>query len=326
MPEHGGNLSVAQSLYAHVEDAWVDLSTGINPDAYPVPAVPLELWSQLPKIDPVLTAAAASYYGARHVLAVAGSQAAIRAIPHLIGPARVLMPTPQYNEHVFHWREAGHSITEVPWNRLEHELPGHDWLVLCNPNNPTGERVPRDRLLDWAGRLHARGGGLVVDEAFADGYSELSLACESHRPRIIVLRSFGKFFGLAGARVGFVLAEAYFLARLQHQLGPWPLSGPAQYIARLALSDAPWQHGTRQKLQAAGLRLKGLLAAHGIESHGTVLFQSWEEPRARALQHFFAKQGIWVRAFDNERIRVGLPPDETAWQRLHHALSKWRAE
>jgi cobalamin biosynthetic protein CobC len=185
--------------------------------------------------------------------------------------------------------------------------------------------VPRDTLLEWARRLGARGGWLVVDEAFADTDGAHSVADAEQMPGLLVLRSVGKFFGLAGLRLGFVAAQEDILTQLADLLGPWAVSGPAQQVARAALEDAPWQQATLAGLHSAGKRLRALLAGHGIASHGTALFQWWPEPHAEAFHEHMAQRGIWVRLFREAArgIRLGLPPDEAGWQRLELALNEW---
>jgi cobalamin biosynthetic protein CobC len=201
-------------------------------------------------------------------------------------------------------------------------------MVICNPNNPTGARVPREDLLLWAEMLRTKGGWLVVDEAFADTDNSNSIAAESAREGIIVLRSVGKFFGLAGLRLGFVAAAPALLDALADMIGPWSVSGPAQQIGRAALEDANWQERMRASLASAGNRLHTMLRQHGIEAQGTHLFQWWPERNAEAFHEHMARRGIWVRLFRNAArgIRFGLPPDEPGWRRLEAALNEWTKE
>jgi cobalamin biosynthetic protein CobC len=197
--------------------------------------------------------------------------------------------------------------------------------VVVNPNNPTGETVPPARLLDWAARLRARGGWLVVDEAFCDTAPMLSVAAHATEPGLIVLRSVGKFFGLAGLRLGFVAADERILAGLADLLGPWAVSGPAQEIALRALNDTPWQQATRRRLADSGRRMHALLQAHGIDSNGTALFQWWPEEHPEAFHEHMARRGIWCRLFREAArgIRLGLPSCEDGWRRLDQAFSEW---
>ncbi|MBY0238913.1 MAG: threonine-phosphate decarboxylase CobD [Burkholderiaceae bacterium] len=327
MPEHGGNLRDAMRRYGQHD--WLDLSTGINPHWYPAPPIAGNAWHRLPETDPALAQAAQAFYGAPRMLAVAGTQAAIQALPRLRPPSRVTVSSPSYAEHAHHWRQHGHAMREVAYSDLDAAVDDSDVVVLCNPNNPTGAQVPAEQLLQWAEKLAARGGWLVVDEAFGDTVSG-SVAAHTDRAwsgggALIVLRSVGKFFGLAGLRLGFVAAPPALLQPLEALLGPWAVSGPAQQVALAALNDTAWQHAMREQLAQQGRRLQALLAQYHIESSGTALFQWWPEPQAEALHEHLAQRGIWVRLFPRAArgIRIGLPPDEAGWRRLEQALQLW---
>jgi len=322
MLEHGGNLRAAALAYGRPVAGWLDLSAGLNPHWYRAPLLPDNAWHRLPEVDDALLAAACAFYGAPRMLAVAGTQAAIQALPQLRAPSTVVVAAPSYAEHAHHWRQHGHSLREVAYAELEAAVDTCDVLVVCNPNNPTGATVPFATLLEWHARLAARGGWLVVDEAFADMHPAASVAAHSAQPGLIVLRSLGKFFGLAGVRVGFVGATPTLLRSLADALGPWTVSGPAQQVARAALEDVAWHAATRAHLAQQGARLQAVLAANGIASSGTDLFQWWPEPRATAFHAHMAARGIWVRLFA-DAVRLGLPPDDTAWRRLAQALTDW---
>ncbi|WP_426340272.1 threonine-phosphate decarboxylase CobD [Pseudoduganella sp. S-14] len=323
MLEHGGKLREAAQRYGRND--WLDLSTGLNPGGYPAPALAPDAWHRLPEHDPALLQAAQCYYRAPRMLAVAGTQAAIQALPRLRAPSRVVVASPSYAEHLHHWSQHGHRTSPVPYSELDAAVATAGVVVVCNPNNPTGAFVPRTTLLQWAEALATRGGWLVVDEAFADTDDTHSLADATQAAGLVVLRSVGKFFGLAGLRLGFVAARDDILAPLADMLGPWAVSGPAQQVARAALEDRAWQGAAQEKLHAAGTRLRALLASHGIVSNGTSLFQWWPEPLADEFHDHMARRGIWVRLFREAArgIRLGLPPDETGWQRLELALNEW---
>jgi cobalamin biosynthetic protein CobC len=327
MLEHGGNLRDAAQRFGRPLEQWLDLSAGLNPYWYPVSQLPGNAWHRLPEADPALAQAAADYYGAPAVLPVAGTQAAIQALPRLRPPSRIVVAAPSYAEHAYHWGQHGHSLLEVPYDGLEAALPDCDVLVVCNPNNPTGAVVPAEHLLRWRERLAARGGWLVVDEAFGDTGTE-SVAAHAELPGLIVLRSVGKFFGLAGLRLGFVAADAELRESLADLLGPWTISGPAQSIAVAALRDRDWQASMHIRLAKDGDRMRSLLIGHGIAAKGCALFQWWPEPQAEAFWQHMAERGIWVRLFRQAArgIRLGLPPDEDGWQRLALALQEWKEE
>lgn len=336
MLEHGGNLNDAARHYGRPRSEWLDLSTGINPLPYPAPAPAPDAWHRLPEPSDDLARAACAYYGAARMLPVAGTQAAIQALPQLRlrrdgRAARVVVAAPIYAEHAHCWTRAGHAVREVPYEALDAAVQGDcEVLVLCNPNNPTGAMVAPEQLLRWARQLGARGGWLVVDEAFGDTVREYSVAAhagDAGADGLIVLRSVGKFFGLAGLRLGFVAAGPTLLDELADWLGPWTVSGPAQQVGIAALRDEPWQRATLQRLLADGERLRALLARQGMTTSGSALFQWWPEPRAQAFHAAMARQGVWVRLFTCGAggIRIGLPPDEDGWRRLALALQAWSA-
>jgi cobalamin biosynthetic protein CobC len=323
MLEHGGNLRDAALHYGR--DDWIDLSTGINPHGYPAPAPSPGAWLRLPEPDPALLAAACAYYRATGLLPVAGTQAAIQALPRLRPPSRVAVSAPSYAEHAHHWSQHGHTLRQVAYADLEAAIDDSDVVVVVNPNNPTGETIVAQRLLDWATRLHARGGWLIVDEAFGDTTTALSVATHASTPGLIVLRSIGKFFGLAGLRLGFVAAHDDLLRELADVLGPWTISGPAQEIALQALADTVWQQDTRASLRQSGYRMSRLLLAHGIASTGTPLFRWWPEAQPEVFHTHMAERGIWCRLFRHAArgIRVGLPASEPEWHRFEQALHEW---
>jgi cobalamin biosynthetic protein CobC len=319
---HGGRLRAAAARYAIAPEQWLDLSTGINPNGWPVPAIPASIWARLPEDDDGLEQAAQAYYGAEPLLPVAGSQAAIQALPRLRSRSRVCVLDPGYAEHACAWRRAGHAVSLVTAERVEDAAAQADVLILIHPNNPTGARFSVGQLLDWHTRLAARGGWLVVDEAFMDVTPEHSLCRHTARPGLIVLRSLGKFFGLAGARVGFVCAQPALLAPLHGVLGPWAVNAPARWVATAALNDCVWQASTRQGLGAEGARLHTLLARHGFTPDGgCALFQWVRTHCAQDLHETLARRSILTRLFaESSSLRVGLPGDEMAWARLDAAL------
>ncbi len=320
MLEHGGNLHDAILRYQRPREDWLDLSTGINPQPYPIPALSADAWHRLPEPSTALLDAAQNYYGAPQLLPVAGTQAAIQALPRLRAHSRVVVAAPSYSEHAFQWQQAGHEVREVQYAQLASAIDDCDVMVICNPNNPTGECVAAEVLLRWSAQLAARGGWLIVDEAFGDTTPEASVASHTAKTGLIVLRSVGKFFGLAGLRLGFVAAHPDLLKKLADLLGPWTVSGPAQQIGAAALSDRAWQFAMRQQLKECGQRLQQLLAVHGITATGCALYQYWSHVRPAEFAEQMAEQGVWIRHFMHG-VRLGLPPNEAGWQRLRQALT-----
>ncbi|OIR18314.1 threonine-phosphate decarboxylase [mine drainage metagenome] len=322
MLEHGGRLHRAAQQYGVEEANWLDLSSGINPVGWPIPAIPGEVWLRLPQEDDGLDAAAKEYFGTTELLAVSGSQAAIQALPMLRPPARVALVAPSYAEHAHAWRRHGHQVSSVPAAEILQAGMSAQVVVIVNPNNPSGKLFGIDELLSLHAQLAARGGWLVVDEAFMDATPEHSLASFCPRPGLIVLRSLGKFFGLAGARVGFVLAEPDVLMPLAELLGPWPVAAPSRYAATLALRDSAWQCATREALPPAAQRLAELLRTADLTpSGGCALFQWVYCADAVRIHERLAQQGILTRLFDAPpSVRFGLPSEEAQWVRLADAL------
>ena len=323
MLEHGGRLRRAAEAYGIPLADWLDLSTGINPQGYPVPPVPADAWLRLPEDDDGLEAAAADYYGSAHLLPVAGSQPAIQLLPAVLRGERVSLLAPGYAEHAHAWRDR--RAVAVGADEIDAAVARSDIVVLVQPNNPTGVHFGRERLLEWHTRLARRGGWLVVDEAFIDTTPAQSLVALAGADGLVVLRSVGKFFGLAGARVGFVFAPGSVRAALAERLGPWTLAGPARWAARHALADRAWQTQARAALLTAGERLQALLETHGLPACGPALFKLVATPDAARLHAAFARRGILLRLFETpQAVRFGLPSDEAGWARLAAALAACR--
>ena len=328
MLEHGGRLRRAAAQYGMGSAAWLDLSTGISPwswiDERDI-QIPRDAWRRLPEPDDDLDAAAQAFYGAA-ALPVAGTQVVIQTLPRLRAACRVGVTTPSYAEHAHCWRNAGHDVITLSADSIDAQIETLDVLVLVQPNNPDGRRVPREQLLEWQARLAVRKGWLLIDEAFIDAEPKSSLATETHRPGLIVLRSLGKFFGLAGARAGFVLAHEMLRNALSEALGPWTLSGPTRHIASLALRDGDWHARQRIRLPDASRRLSSLLTGLQLAPQGgCALFQWVRTPHAASLHEALARQGILTRRFeDPSSLRFGLPHGEAEWQRLRMALAQTR--
>jgi len=329
---HGGDLAAARRLFPGAPEPFIDLSTGINPNRYPLPRLPADLFARLP--DPAATgslaAVAARAYGApsaAHVVAAPGTQILLPLVAGLVRRGRAAILAPTYGELARAAALAGHSVTEVG----EFAAVGDVGLVFVgNPNNPDGRLFARNDLIALAKNLRRRGGLLVVDEAFMDvGPPGASLAPDVSRGNIIVLRSFGKFFGLAGIRLGFALAAPEMAARLSATLGPWAVSGPALAIGAQALADAAWIERTRRRLARAARRLDAILAGSGREIvGGTTLFRLARTPAAGELFHHLGRAGILVRMFRDHAnwLRFSLPANARDWRRLQIAMAAFRRD
>ncbi|SDX00730.1 threonine-phosphate decarboxylase CobD [Marinobacter mobilis] len=327
-PFHGGRLNEAVRRWGIPRDQWLDLSTGINPDGWPVPPVPPAVWQRLPEDDDGLEERIRHWAGAPDkacCVAVPGSQCAIQTLPRLRGRCRVGVPQPGYQEHGHGWRSEGHDLVAVSAGMI---AAGDDWLddldvlVWIQPNNPSGQIVTPERLLDWHQRLAKRGGWLVVDEAFAEGVANVSVVAHTGTPGLVVLKSLGKFYGLAGLRAGAVLTDSAIAAALRNAIGPWAMNGPARYLMARVLADDAWRASTVTRLASQSERLHTLLIQAGLPpAGGTLLFRYVVTDRAPAIADALAAGGILVRRFEQPAaLRFGLPGTEDDWQRLGEAL------
>lgn len=320
MLDHGGNMDAAMARFGGGPQDWIDLSTGINRVPYPLPDLPARAWTDLPTqadMARLVTAAQEAWGIGGAVLPLSGAQQAIQLIPRLRGPgyARVLSPT--YNEHAASLRAAGWQVEAVATLA---DLAGADLAVVVNPNNPDGQHHDADRLLDLVPQV----GQLVVDESFADPYPGQSLAGQTGLPGLWVLRSFGKFYGLAGLRLGFALGPQADVARLSALAGPWPVSGAAIAIGCQALGDRLWQAQTVARLTEDAARLDALCPL--VLGGGTALFRLYESPDAARVQEHLARHRIWSRIFpwSPRLVRLGLPAP-VEWSRVAAALGQMRA-
>ncbi|QPM91037.1 threonine-phosphate decarboxylase CobD [Pseudooceanicola algae] len=309
--DHGGNLDAAIARFGGAREDWLDLSTGINPVPYPLPDFPAGSWTALPDHtaqDALLKAARRfwSLPSEAAILAVPGASAAIAHLPLLAPSGTVHIPAPTYNEHAASFARCG-------WQISAQDRPDATARVLVHPNNPTGAFHD----LPGAGPL------TVIDESFCDIAPDRSLVDHATHPNTLILKSFGKFWGLAGLRLGFVIAAPDMIARLADMLGPWPVSGPALEVGRRALSDPDWAEATRARLTRDAARMDAILAAAGATIHGgTPLFRLYDCDDPEALQTHLASHWIWSRTFpySGRWIRLGLPP-EPGFARLEQAMA-----
>lgn len=322
---HGGDLSAAAEAFGTPEQGWLDLSTGINPLPYPVEDASADIWQRLPvKADEAgLIEAARSYYGVPDdaTLAIApGTQSIIQWLPVLRETCRVQVLGPTYEEHAARWRAVGHQVDIIDDFKRSHA----DILIVVNPNNPDGRTIGPNDLIACAEHQAAQGGLLIVDEAFADVAPEISVIPACGRPGLLVLRSFGKFFGLAGLRLGFAVGHVTDIAQLKAALGPWCVAGPALSIGARALADTDWQEITRTRLSADAARLDQILRATGFDIvGGTSLYRLARKDDSRTIYEKLGRAGILVRIFDQrpDWIRFGLPGTKDDWQRLATVLA-----
>ncbi len=317
---HGGDLHGVQERFPEAPLPWIDLSTGINPVPYPLPRFESQSWQRLPSTTDLsrLQEAAARRYGVRDpasVVAAPGTQALIQMLPRLVTGSRIAIVGPTYEEHEICWRRQGHDVAVV--GDLA-DAAQADVVVVVNPDNPTGRLFPPDRLRSVPGRL-------VVDEAFIDFHPPHASLAADLPPGAIVLRSFGKTYGLAGVRLGFAIAEADAAERLREELGPWAVSGPAIDIACAVLADDQWLATASRRLASAAAQLDAILNRAGFTSlGGTALFRLCSHPRAALVVDALACQGIHVRTFERQPswVRFGLPAHHQ-FERLAAALAQF---
>ncbi|MBB3946498.1 cobalamin biosynthetic protein CobC [Rhizobium skierniewicense] len=326
---HGGNLGQARLLFPQAPEPWIDLSTGINPHSYPHSPVPASAFARLPEPRAVetLKEIAATAFGASSAAHIAASPGTQMLMPLLAqtavqrGARTCGVLSPAYAEHARTARIAGLTITEV--SDIE-ALAAFDHAVIINPNNPDGRAWKRPELLTLADAMRQKGGMLVVDEAFIEtGYAE-SVADVATSDSLVVLRSFGKFYGMAGIRLGFAIGHPDIAERLESWLGPWAISGPALHIATEALVDQVWRDEIRLRLRAESERLNDLLGAADLSIvGGTSLFTLIRDDRAPTVCTHLMENGILTRSFDERstELRFGLPGEEAEWTRLEAALS-----
>jgi cobalamin biosynthetic protein CobC len=322
---HGGDLDAARKKFPDAPAPWIDLSTGINPVPYPIPELRADIWSRLParaEEEELLAAAAMRYRVSKSRMTVAapGTQALIQLLPRLRSKSHVAILGPTYEEHEACWTRQGHRVSVV--KDIERSERA-DVVIVVNPDNPTGRLIPANALRKLASSLAKRNGLLVVDEAFVDVLAETASLASDLPPATIVLRSFGKAYGLAGLRLGFAIAEKSLATRIRAELGPWAVSGPALAIGTAALGDAPWLEETIARLRTDQDRLDGMLEAAGFTLvGGTPLFRLASHVKATEIVHKLGRHGVHVRVFSREPewLRFGLPGDEPAWKRLSAAL------
>ena len=348
---HGGRLCVARSLFPDVPQPWIDLSTGINPSSYPAPRASARERNRLPEPTELakLEAVAAAAFGVddpARVVATGGTESALRLLPNLLKSTAAVIAGPTYGSHADAWTRAGIKTVVVADGELEAHAgdtnpasiadgainqAGSDGtsgvaMTVVSPNNPDGRVLSKEQLQSLHDSLQANDGVLIVDEAFADlnpQHSVAGLAGTDRASRMIVLRSFGKFYGLAGVRLGFVIASPAIATRLRQLLGDWPVSADALRAGMAAYADEAWAERTRRRLQRSAQRLDKLLVGAGMTIvGGTSLYRLARSPNARARFTQLISHGILARPFDHDAtlLRFGLPLATNDWRRVAAAL------
>ena len=340
--EHGGSLIKAIDQYKIPREDWLDLSTGINPDPWPCPQIPAEHWHKLPENYESLINAAENYYQTKTpLIPINGLQSIINWLPFLLFPNRknitALIQRPAYEEHQKVWQQ--NSNNKIILAHTEDEINqkiidcSPDLLIIVNPNNPTSRYINLETLMEWSAQLRKRGGWLFVDEAFVDVCPERSLLIPHFEHELssntVVYRSLGKFFGLAGARIGFIFSNQELIGSLENLLEPWQISGPSAWVAEKALNDAIWQDNTFRKIaQTNQVQLKNILNTlhqnkifENLHIKSSGLFMTLYHPLAKQIHVKLALQGIWTRWIERDQLlRIGLAKPGKDLNRLLEAI------
>lgn len=338
---HGGDLETAEKTFGIKKTDWLDLSTGINPRAWPAPSMPEDVWRRLPTLDSELNKTARSYYQCDTLLAIPGSQFAISRLPTLFNNARVTVPLLGYQEHQHAWSHHGHTLQTYKSDELDEvtdkiKAKLIDIVIAINPNNPSCDVLNKDQLIHWSSELEKNKGYLIVDETFMDTMPEYSMISSLPMDNVIILRSIGKFYGLAGLRLGFVIAANHILDKITAQLDPWAVSGPAQWVGIQALTDIAWQKQNRNWLctQAKLMYdyLRDRFANEIINIAYTPLFITLTLSINNADHYYneLAKRGILSRHISytdkHALIRLGLTANDEQWNKLTAALDEIKIE
>ncbi|KZC97608.1 cobalamin biosynthesis protein [Thalassospira sp. MCCC 1A02803] len=346
---HGGAVDRAANRYGIPTSDWLDLSTGINPIAYPVPDIENAHWQRLPLTAELdgLKAAAKQYYTlptTDHLICAPGTQALIQMIPFWLkdrmadqATKNVHVMGPTYGEHERCWRRAGYHCQTHQTDPADRIAKATDILstaetgtvvILVNPNNPDGAMFAPDDIFKLGKLADARSCWLVVDEAFMDCQPDQSVCSQIDQlQNTVVLRSFGKFFGLAGARLGCAVMDCNLATDLESRIGPWAIPGPTMVVGAQAFSDTHWQQQSRTRLTADAARLDDLITKNSrlALSGGTDLFRYYDGKDCVALADHLGHRGILVRLFDHDanKVRLGLPGTGIDWKRIEDAMADW---
>ena len=306
--DHGGGIDAAIAKYGGARDNWIDLSTGINPEPYPITGTNNRDWATLPDqnaVDALLVAARTFWNipSGAAIIAAPGLSSLITRLPGVLHGKTVSIPGPTYNEYAA-------AFSDADWTKATQNA---DVTIHVHPNNPDG------RLWDAPFEPNSL---TIIDESFCDTTPDLSHVNLCAEPGTLILKSFGKFWGLAGVRLGFAIGTPDLIEKLARTLGPWPVSGPALAIGTRALTDETWASETRARLEHDAQRLDNLLISRGAEIiGGTPLFRLYQVDNAAAWQSRLAASHIWSRFFpySDTWLRLGLPA-HADWSRLETSV------
>ena len=317
---HGGDIDLAIKKYGGEREDWIDLSTGINGTSYPwQQSIKFEL-RNLPSNKLLVNlerAASAAYKVAENTetAAVSGAQQIISLLPICLksyNSVAILGPT--YNEYEKAFKSSGikaQTVSEVS------KLSSSDIAIIVNPNNPTGKVIAEEILDDLSKKVRI----LIIDESFKTFSSRRIQKFEN----VIQINSLGKFFGLAGVRLGFVSGPSDFIKSVRRMLGPWPISSIAAEIGTIALNDNTWISEMEKILLEGSNVLHKACSTKNWKLVGkTNLFHTYATSSSLEVEKQFAAHYIWIRTFDYSEtwVRLGIPTSKYEWTRVRQALNE----
>ena len=326
--KHGGDLSDAVRVNRKIKK-WIDLSTGINPNAYNDFNIDKTVYSHLPSGNQLaeLMSIARGYYNLNQeikICAYQGAQGVINILPNIVNKNihdTIQILTPTYTEHYRVWNDHGFKIRLV--TNIENELDPSIPFVLVNPNNPDGKLFQPKYLEELWERIRKAGGFLILDESFMDGTPDMSFRFDNCRDNVIVIRSFGKFFGLPGLRLGFVYGDNHYINKVSSLVGPWPISSSSLLIARKAMLDTVWISATITDLKMKSTALSNFLHDQKLKTVGDCyFFKTIELDNASQMHKALANHGIWTRIFNyNQKwLRMGLTKNKFEFEYLANTI------
>ncbi len=318
--QHGGDIDLAIKKYGGQRADWIDLSTGINRTSYPWQEnVKVEL-RDLPsnKLLRSLEKAASRAYKVaedKDTAAVQGAQQIISLLPICLknyNSVAILGPT--YNEYEKAFKSSeikAETVSEVS------KLSSSDIAIVVNPNNPTGKVIAEEILNDLSKKVRI----LIIDESFKMFSSRRIQKFDN----VIQINSLGKFFGLAGVRLGFVSGPSNFIKSVRGMLGPWPVSSIAAEIGKIALNDQAWISQMEKILLEGSDVLHRACNRKNWKLIGkTNLFHTYATSSSLKVEKQFAAHYIWIRTFDYSEtwVRLGIPTSKYEWTRVRQALNQ----
>jgi threonine-phosphate decarboxylase len=283
MEVHGGNIYAASRDLRCQPASMLDFSASINPlgmapGAVQVVQASLELATHYPDPDCYeLKQALGRFHGIdpECVCIGNGSTELIFLLPKTLALRRALIPGPTFSEYAAAMRAVGGEVSMLlapPEEEFRIRLSqvaaalqrSLDCVWLCNPNNPTGQLWTKAQVLELWKKARRVGASLIVDEAFIDYCEADSVVSEAtSRAGLLVLRSFTKFYGMPGLRVGYLVAEPTVIRRIEAMRLPWSVNNLAQVAAIASLNETSYAVRSRQLIIEERPRLAAALAGQG---------------------------------------------------------------